>query len=113
VLKTLQRSAEPPSPMAPEAVEAGKQETRSRIDRVRTTLRDLESELESLEQEVDHAFNPWWGALFKEGVENSRFGEQVEDYACVYTSRVSNFLAYSPLQYFRSMRDHMPHELAP
>ena len=44
-------------------------------------------------------------------MENSRFGEQVEDYACVYTSRVSNFLAYSPLQYFRSPRDHMPHEL--
>ncbi|MGZ3408615.1 MAG: 5'-nucleotidase domain-containing protein, partial [Polyangia bacterium] len=30
---------------------------------------------------------------------------------CVYTSRVSNFLAYSPLRYFRSPRDHMPHEL--
>ena len=41
----------------------------------------------------------------------SRFGEQVEDYACVYTGRVSNFLAYSPLRYFRSPRDHMPHEL--
>ena len=39
------------------------------------------------------------------------FGQQVEDYACVYTSRVSNFLAYSPLRYFRSPRDHMPHEL--
>ena len=61
--------------------------------------------------EVDQAFNPYWGAIFREGTENSRFGEQVEDYACVYTSRVSNFLAYSPLRYFRSPRDHMPHEL--
>ena len=64
-----------------------------------------------LEEEVDRAFNPYWGQIFKEGVENSRFGEQVEDYACLYTSRVSNFLAYSPLRYFRSPRDHMPHEL--
>jgi hypothetical protein len=34
----------------------------------------------------------------------------VEDYACVYTSRVSNFLSYSPMQYFRSPRASMPHE---
>ena len=56
------------------------------------------------------AFNPYWGAVFRESAENSRFGEQVEDYACVYTSRVSNFLAYSPSQYFRGPRDRMPHE---
>lgn len=46
----------------------------------------------------------------KEGTEMSSFGDQVETYACVYTSRVSNFLHYSPLQYFRSPRDLMPHE---
>jgi hypothetical protein len=39
-----------------------------------------------------------------------RFGEQVEDYACLYTSRVSNLLQYSPLRYFRAPRDKMPHE---
>ena len=60
---------------------------------------------------IDRAFNPYWGAIFREAAENSRFGQQVEDYACVYTSRVSNFLSYSPLRYFRSPRDHMPHEL--
>jgi hypothetical protein len=49
--------------------------------------------------------------MFREGTENSRFGDQVEDYACVYTSRVSNFLSYSPLRFFRSPRDQMPHEL--
>ena len=37
--------------------------------------------------------------------------QQVEDYACVYTSRVSNFLAYSPLRHFRTPRAQMPHEL--
>ena len=51
---------------------------------------------------VEHGFNPYWGLLFKEGNENTRFGEQVEQYACLYTSRVSNFLYYSPMQYFRS-----------
>ena len=40
----------------------------------------------------------------------ARNGEQVEAYACVYTSRVSNFRFYSPMQYFRGPRDRMPHE---
>jgi hypothetical protein len=47
----------------------------------------------------------------KEENEESSFGSQVEDYACLYTSRVSNFLLYSPQQYFRSPRDEMAHEL--
>ena len=44
--------------------------------------------------------------------ESSRFGEQIEDYACIYTSRASNFLYYSPMEYFRSPRAAMPHERA-
>ncbi|HJL24836.1 MAG TPA: 5'-nucleotidase domain-containing protein [Polyangiaceae bacterium LLY-WYZ-15_(1-7)] len=35
----------------------------------------------------------------------------MEAYACLYTARVSNFLYYSPLHYFQSPRDRMPHEL--
>ena len=41
----------------------------------------------------------------------SRFGEQVNDYADLYTSRVSNFGPYSPLRYFRAPRRPMPHEI--
>ena len=62
-----------------------------------------------LEDEVDLSFNPHWGPMFKEGNENSRFGSQVEQYACLYTSRVSNFLYLSPMQYLRAQRDRMPH----
>ena len=49
---------------------------------------------------LDAGANRYWGLTFNEGSETSLFGKQVEDYACVYTSRVSNFLFYSPLQYF-------------
>ncbi len=66
--------------------------------------------IDALEARLDAAFNPNWGMVFKEGQENSRFGEQVKDYACLYTSRVSNFLGYSAYQYFRSPRDLMSHE---
>lgn len=59
---------------------------------------------------VDRAFNPIWGMVFKEDHENSRFGEQVAEFACIYTSRVTNFFYYSAYQYFRSPRDFLPHE---
>ncbi len=74
-------------------------------------VRDLDREIAALEAAIDQAFNPYWGMLFRDRAELSAFGEQVEDYACVYTSRVSNFRLYSPVWYFRSPRDRMAHEL--
>jgi HAD superfamily 5'-nucleotidase-like hydrolase len=80
------------------------------IEQLRKDLRAATAQHRTLEADIDHAFNPFWGPLFREGYEISKFGEQVEAYACVYTSRVSNFRFYSPMQYFRGPRDRMPHE---
>ena len=66
--------------------------------------------LEALAKDIDSSFNPYWGMLFKQEQENSKFGEQVTRHACLYTSRVSNFLNYSNYQFFRSPRDLLPHE---
>jgi 5'-nucleotidase len=74
-------------------------------------LRALAAEYRALEKSIDARFHPYWGSLFKQDVELSSFGDQVEEYACLYTARVSNLLHYSPLQFFRSPRDLMPHEL--
>ncbi|MEE8408858.1 MAG: HAD-IG family 5'-nucleotidase [Myxococcota bacterium] len=79
-------------------------------DRTKRRLKKVLREIETLEADLDRAFNDNWGMVFKEARENSRFGEQVTDYACLYTSRVSNFLGYSTHQYFRGPRDLMPHE---
>ena len=81
------------------------------IDRVRARLRQADAELYAIERRIDQRFHPYWGSLLKEENEESSFGAQVEEYACLYTSRVSNFLLYSPQQYFRSPRDEMAHEL--
>jgi 5'-nucleotidase len=91
--------------------DANRRQLKQRIDMLRTAAREVAERYDALEAELDLSYNSHWGPLFKEGNENSRFGEQVEDYACLYTSRVSNFLAYSPLRYFRAPRDKMPHEL--
>jgi HAD superfamily 5'-nucleotidase-like hydrolase len=81
------------------------------IDRVRARLRLVDAELQTIERRIDQRFHPFWGSLLKEENEQSSFGSQVEEYACLYTSRVSNFLSYSPQQYFRSPRDEMAHEI--
>ena len=80
------------------------------LDRLRRALRGVLERVEDLAEDLDGGANPYWGLVLKEGGEKSRFGDQVEDYACIYTSRVSNLLFYSPTQYFRSRRGRMPHE---
>jgi HAD superfamily 5'-nucleotidase-like hydrolase len=95
----------------PAALVAARLTHRRAVDRIRARLHSIEEELEQIESKIDGAFHPFWGSLFKTGNEVSSFGDQVEQYACLYTERVSNLLHYSPLHYFRGPRDRMPHEL--
>lgn len=95
-----------------EADPASHDEITRNVEGLRTTLRALDREYRTLERAIDARFHPYWGSLFKQDVELSSFGDQVEAYACLYTARVSNLLPYSPLHFFRSPRDLMPHELA-
>ncbi len=93
-----------------EEIEGARKEAKSDLDQIRERWVRTEKEVEALEQSIDRAYNPYWGAMFRERHENSRFGQQVAVYADLYTSRVSNFLSYSPLRYFRAPRMRMPHE---
>jgi HAD superfamily 5'-nucleotidase-like hydrolase len=93
-----------------QTAEEARRAEKADLEQLRRALKEAVAEADSLEAKVELGANPFWGLIFKEGTENSRFGEQVEQYACLYTSRVSNLLQYSPMQYFRSPRDFMPHE---
>jgi HAD superfamily 5'-nucleotidase-like hydrolase len=93
-------------------VEEERKQAKAELDTLRRAYKEAVEVADTLERELEEGFNPYWGLLFKEGHENSRFGEQVERYACLYTSRVSNFLHDSPTQYYRSPRELMPHEMA-
>ncbi|AKV03814.1 HAD superfamily (Subfamily IG) hydrolase, 5'-Nucleotidase [Labilithrix luteola] len=92
-------------------LEADRMRFKRAVERIRGKLRQIEAEVSALDRRIDLRFHPYWGSLLKEGSEQSSFGKQVDDYACLYTSRVSNFLAYSPQQSFRSPRDVMAHEI--
>jgi 5'-nucleotidase len=111
-LNQIERHLGKNNPSASEAAELELEfkRVKAELDRLRRSLRECTELVATLERDVDVGFNPFWGLHFKEGSENSRFGEQVEQYACLYTSRVSNFVFYSPMHYFRSPREVMPHE---
>ena len=92
------------------ALQADKTRHRHFIDRLRAQLKIIDHERTALKDSVEKAFHPFWGSFFKAGGEVSSFGDQVEQYAGLYTSRVTNFYHYSPMHYFESPRDRMPHE---
>ena len=46
------------------------------------------------------------------GNDKSLYARQVERYADIYTSRVSNFLHTTPFVFFRAPRGSLPHDLS-
>jgi 5'-nucleotidase len=93
-------------------MEAERARTKRELEALRLAIRDANARIGELRGLVENGSNRYWGLTFKEGSENSRIGEQIEDYACIYTSRASNLVFYSPMQYFRVLRRAMPHELS-
>ena len=91
-------------------LEAERTRLKRSVERIRGQMRAVDADTTLLESRIDAQFHPFWGSLLKESNDRSSFGDQVEEYACLYTSRVSNLGAYSPLQHFRSARDRMAHE---
>jgi 5'-nucleotidase len=112
-VKRIARLLEEPTlaPAQRTRLEEAKRATKQSLERLRDRQALMAEEVDSLEDSIERAYNPYWGSCLREGNENSRFGEQVNDYADLYTSRVSNFLSYSPLRYFRAPRRPMPHEV--
>jgi hypothetical protein len=109
LLNALDRRIERGGPL-PADIEGRRLREKQDLEKLRRAFKATLSEGSEVESRFERGANAYWGLVFKEGNENSRFGEQVEDYADLYTSRVSNFLYYSPMQFFRSPRAAMPHE---
>jgi HAD superfamily 5'-nucleotidase-like hydrolase len=92
------------------AGEAAVRALRLRVDALRREQRRVIEELEEARDQQARRYNAYWGSIFREGNEKSAFGAQVERYAALYTGRASNFLYYSPVNYFVSPAELMPHE---
>ena len=84
-------------------------ECKRRLDSLRQYEAELDQTLNRRDAEVESTFNRYWGSVFSARHDRSHFGNQVEFFACVYTSRVSNFLYVSPAEYFHSQGGALPH----
>jgi 5'-nucleotidase len=100
-----ERGHGPSAPGSPEAVEAA-------IKSVGEEIQALDSTIGPLAKASGETGNPTWGPLMRAGYDKSLFARQVERYADVYTSRVSNFLAATPFAYLRAARTSLPHDPA-
>jgi len=75
-------------------------------------LKALDEEIAPLARSAAQLNNPRWGQLMRAGNDKSHLARQIERYADVYTSRVSNFLYQTPFVYLRSSRGSLPHDRA-
>ena len=88
---------------SPEAID-------EKIKALREQLLALDAQIAPLASSDGRGFNPHWGYLMRTGNDKSHLSIQVERYADIYMSRVSNFLHYTPFVYFRSPRGSLPHD---
>ncbi len=82
----------------------------ARITALREKLVALDAEIAPLAREAGELMNPNWGLLMRTGNDKSHLARQIERYADVYTSRVSNLLLHTPFLYARSPRGTLPHD---
>jgi len=93
-----------------ERLEDARQTEGRAIDGLDEYLRASLGRRSLLQGRIASVLNQAWGSLFREGRAASRFGGQIRDVACVYTSRVSHFVHYPVEKFFVSARERLPHE---
>jgi hypothetical protein len=81
-------------------------------DRLHDELNRLKQEISATVEARHLTFHPIWGQIFKAGHQNSRWAQQVQDYACLYTSRATNLYLATGSARFSTRADLMPHDRA-
>ncbi|XP_024635198.1 cytosolic purine 5'-nucleotidase isoform X3 [Medicago truncatula] len=87
-----------------------KQKLSSALDKLELEREKMRLIHQEAQRKLHQRFHEPWGQLMKTGYQNSRFAHQVERFACLYTSQVSNLALHSPDKYYRPSEDFMQHE---
>lgn len=83
----------------------------ARILMLRERVVQMDETIAPLAKSSAELMNSRWGLLMRAGNDKSHLARQVERYADIYTSRVSNFLHATPFAFLRSPRGNLPHDL--
>jgi hypothetical protein len=87
--------------------EIAKKDVMAKFDEIEKLDKQIAKQIKAYEQH----FNPKWGEVMRAGAEPSAFAMQVERYACIYMSKVANFMNYSPRTYYRAKKRKIAHEI--
>jgi hypothetical protein len=80
------------------------------LDGLTEKISALDEHIKPLAKEAQEVFNQRWGLLTRAGFDKSYLARQLEGYADIYMSRVSNLLYQTPFAYLRSTRSSLPHD---
>jgi 5'-nucleotidase len=90
---------------------------RKKVQRLRYAHKSLMAEITQIDLQLGPVLaqqgaraNARWSYLLRSGNDKSHLMRQIERYADIYTSRVSNLGPYTPYAYFRSSRVGLPHD---
>jgi len=99
--------------LSPEALMAMDQEAAQIKEAVEASKIRMEVEkkvLAQLDDRLESAFNPTWGSIFRDGYQQTRFADQIQQYACAYTGRISNLYLVDPTTALYAPVPTLPHE---
>src|SRR5437660_1022905 len=68
---------------------------------LKTRVVALDQQISPIARAATELNNRYWGLLMRTGNDKSHLAYQVERYADIYTSRVSNLMAVTPFAYLR------------
>jgi hypothetical protein len=83
----------------------------NRISSLQAEISQIDSKISDLIDQHKSHFNKNWGEIMRIGNEESYFASQVERYACIYMSQISDLFDLSPRTYLRGFRRTLPHEV--
>jgi len=89
----------------------GASEVEAILEGRRAVVMTLDQRIAPRADRAARLHSPRWGPVMRAGIDKSHLARQVERYADVYTSRVSNFLYATPNVYLRSPKSSLPHDL--
>lgn len=81
-----------------------------RLTELRRRIDALDEDIGPLAAKSGELGNRRWGLLMRAGNDKSHLARQVERYADIYMSRVSNFVYQTPFVYLRAPRGSLPHD---
>jgi 5'-nucleotidase len=83
---------------------------KARMASLKQRASELDQRIMPLAVEAGELTSSRWGLLLRAGIDKSYLARQIERYADVYTSRVSNLLYATPFSYLRAPRASLPHD---